>query len=78
MIVPKRFMYKNKAQTKLFQNLYIYDFLKQKRGRLLFEYVKSSTDKFITVYDLKETKVIYKDYTPISYNLKSTDTRRIN
>lgn len=53
-------------------------FQKQKRGRLLFEYVKSSTDKFITVYDLKEKKVIYKDYTPVSYNLKSKDIRRIN
>ena len=29
-----------------------------KRGRLLFEYVKSSTDKFITIYDLKQRKAV--------------------
>jgi hypothetical protein len=49
----------------------------EKRGRLLFEYVKSSTDKFISVYDLKEKKIIYKKYTPISYNLKSKDIAAI-
>lgn len=56
----------------------LYDiFQTQKRGRLLFEYVKSSTDKFITIYDLKQGQIIYKNYVPISYNLKSKDIKNI-
>lgn len=49
----------------------------EKRGRLLFEYVKSSTDKFVTVYDLKQKKAIYRQYVPVSYNLKGKDISRI-
>ena len=45
----------------------------EKRGRLLFEYVKSATDKFINVYDMKDNKVLYKKYTPLSNNLKNKD-----
>jgi len=48
-----------------------------KRGRLLFEYVKSSTDKFITIYDLQQKKIIYRNYVPLSYNLKSKDIESI-
>jgi hypothetical protein len=48
-----------------------------KKGRLLFEYVKSSTDKFLTIYDLQQKKVIYKNYVPLSYNLKSKDIESI-
>jgi hypothetical protein len=48
-----------------------------KRGRLLFEYVKSSTDKFITIYDLKQKKAIYRNYVAVSYNLKSKDIESI-
>ncbi|MEO6254952.1 MAG: hypothetical protein ABIO79_16695 [Ferruginibacter sp.] len=50
----------------------------EKRGRLLFEYVKSSTDKFISIYDLKEKKVIYKRYSPMSYNIKGKDLEAID
>ncbi len=49
----------------------------EKRGRLLFEYVKSSTDKFVSIYDLKENKLIYKKYTPMSYNIKAKDLEAI-
>jgi len=57
----------------------LYDiFQTQKRGKLLFEYVKSCTDKFITVYDLKAACIIYKKYTPASYNLKSSDIEALN
>jgi len=49
----------------------------EKRGRLLFEYVKSSTDKFVSVYDLKEKKLIYKRYSPMSYNIKAKDLEAI-
>jgi hypothetical protein len=52
-------------------------FENEKRGRLLFEYVKSSTDKYVSVIDTKENKYLYKKYTPISYNLKSKDLAKI-
>jgi hypothetical protein len=48
-----------------------------KKGRLLFEYVKSSTDKFITIYDLQQKRVVYRNYVALSYNLKSKDISRI-
>ena len=52
-------------------------FESEKRGRLLFEYVKSSTDKYVSVIDIKDKKYIYKKYTPVSYNLKSKDLAKI-
>lgn len=52
-------------------------FQTSKKGRLLFEYVKSSTDKFITIYDLQQKKVIYRNYVGLSYNLNSRDIRKI-
>jgi hypothetical protein len=52
-------------------------FQTNKKGRFLFEYVKSSTDKFITVYDLQQKRVIYREYVGLSYNLKSKDIKRI-
>jgi hypothetical protein len=52
-------------------------FQTSKKGRFLFEYVKSSTDKFITIYDLQQKRVIYREYTGLSYNLKSKDIKRI-
>jgi hypothetical protein len=52
-------------------------FQNEKRGRLLFEYVKSSTDKYVSVIDTKDKKYLYKKYTPVSYNLKSKDLEKI-
>ena len=52
-------------------------FQNEKRGRLLFEYVKSSTDKYVSVIDTKDRKYVYKKYTPVSYNLKSKDLAKI-
>jgi hypothetical protein len=52
-------------------------FQTSKKGRLLFEYVKSSTDKLITIYDLQQKKVIYRTEVDLSYNLKSKDIKRI-
>lgn len=45
----------------------------EKRGRLLLEFIRSSTDKFVNVYDVTTNKVLYKDYTPLSGNLKVKD-----
>lgn len=52
-------------------------FQTENRGRLLFEYVKSSTEKFISIYDLKDKKIVYRKCTSISYNLKSKDIDKI-
>jgi hypothetical protein len=43
----------------------------------LFEYVLSSTDKYVGVLDVRSGKVIYRKYTPMSYNLKAKDIRKI-
>lgn len=52
-------------------------FQTEKRGRLIFEYVKSSANKFVTVYDLKQKKVVYRRSTPMSYNLKQKDIEKM-
>lgn len=67
-----RYKYKICTDSELFDLFQI-----SKKGRLLFEYVKSSTDKFITIYDLHQKKVIYRNYVPMSYNLKSKDIETI-
>lgn len=43
----------------------------------LFEYILSSTDKYVGVLDVRSGKVIYRKYTAISYNLKPKDIKRI-
>lgn len=40
-------------------------------------YIKSSTDKFISVYNSQTGELIYTDYTPISYNIKDKDFGRL-
>lgn len=51
-------------------------FEKEKRGRLLFEYVQSYPDRYVTVYDLKDKQVVYKKYTT-GYTLRPKDIRKI-
>lgn len=41
-------------------------------------YVKSSTDKFITVINSSSGEMIYSKYTPVSYNIKGSDIKAIN
>jgi len=67
-----RYNYRVCSEAELF-NL----FQTSQKGRLLFEYVKSSTDKFIIIYDLQQKKIIYRNYVPLSYNLKSKDIESI-
>jgi hypothetical protein len=43
----------------------------------LFEYILSSTDKYVGVLDIRSGKVIYRRYTPMSYNLKQKDIRKM-
>lgn len=49
----------------------------EKRGRFLFEYVRSFPDKYITIYDTYEKEVIYRQHVEKSYNLKSKDIQNI-
>jgi len=41
-------------------------------------YVKSSTDKFISVVNSLTGNIIYSKYKPISYNIKSSDIKELN
>ena len=63
-----KYNYKVCNESELFQIFEV-----EKRGRLLFEYVKSSSDKFITIYDVKDKTVLYRRYSPMSYNIKKRD-----
>jgi|CXWL01.1.fsa_nt_gi hypothetical protein len=49
----------------------------EKRGRLLFEYVKSSTDKYVSIFDILNKTTIYRRYTAVTYNLKEKDLEKI-
>jgi hypothetical protein len=49
----------------------------EKRGRFLFEYVRSFPDKYLTVYDTREKQVIYRQHVEKSYQLKSRDIQHI-
>lgn len=40
-------------------------------------YIKSSTDKFITVYNSQTGEMLYNDYTPVSYNIKGKDLGKL-
>lgn len=67
-----KYKYKICSDAELFEI-----FETKKQGKLLFEYVKSSTDKFITIYNVEKKEVIYRNYVPVSYNLKSKDIESI-
>ena len=41
-------------------------------------YVKSSTDKYISVINSQTGEIIYTRYTPLSYNIKSGDLKELN
>lgn len=43
----------------------------------LFEYVLSSTDKYVGVLEINSGTVAYRKYTPLSYNLKPKDIKAI-
>ena len=36
-------------------------------------YVKSSTDKYLTIFNSKTGKIVYSKYKPTSYNVKDSD-----
>lgn len=40
-------------------------------------YIKSSTDKYISVINSKSGEIIYSSYSPVSYNIKSKDLKEL-
>lgn len=49
----------------------------QNKAYAYLSYIKSSTDKFVSVFDGQSGKLLYTAYTPVSYNFKSKDLKRI-
>ena len=49
----------------------------QNKPYAYLSYIKSSTDKFVSVFDGQTGKLLYTAYTPVSYNFKSKDLKRI-
>ncbi len=49
----------------------------QNKAYAYLSYIKSSTDKFVSVFDGQTGKLLYTAYTPVSYNFKSKDLKRI-
>lgn len=44
---------------------------------LYLSYVKSSTDKFVSVFDARDGRMVYSDYSGMSYNIDSGDLKRL-
>jgi len=40
-------------------------------------YIKSSTDKYVSVYNSKTGELIYTTYSPVSYNIKDKDFKKL-
>ena len=49
----------------------------EQRGRLLFEFVCSSYEKIVTIYDLKDKKPVYRQQSFMRYHLNETDIERL-
>ncbi len=49
----------------------------QNKPYAYLSYIKSSSDKFVSIFDGATGKLLYTAYTPMSYNFKSKDLKRI-
>jgi hypothetical protein len=49
----------------------------EKRGRLLFEWVRDGGNKIINIYDMKEKELIYRNSVSLGPNLKAKDIEPI-
>lgn len=49
----------------------------KEQGFFYLSYIKSSTDKYVSIFEGKTGKMIYTAYTPVSYNFKTKDLKRI-
>lgn len=52
--------------------------LKNDQPFFYLQYIKSSTDKYVSVINSQTGEVIYSSYTPMSYNLKSGDLKELS
>ena len=52
--------------------------LEDKTGFYYLQYVKSSTDKFISIINSLTGEEIYTNYVPVSYNIKSGDLKTLS
>lgn len=70
-----------KGKYKIVSNRELIDLIKgrsnSKKPLFLFEYVLSSTDKYVSVLDATSGTVVYRRYTPLTYNIKDKDIKRI-
>jgi len=48
-----------------------------KKPLFLFEYVLSSSEKYVGVLEIHSGKIVYRRYTPMTYNLKAKDLEKI-
>lgn len=56
----------------------LYDIFEvQKKGRLLFENVISSTFKYITIHDMRDKKIVYRNFVQDSKTIKAKDIKAI-
>lgn len=46
-------------------------------GVYYLSYIKSSTDKYVSVFNSKDGELLYTNYVPVSYNFKFKDLKRI-
>jgi hypothetical protein len=49
----------------------------KEQGVYYLSYIKSSSDKYVSIFDSRTGKMIYTAYTPMSYNFKTKDLKRI-
>lgn len=47
-------------------------------GIFYLSYIKNSTDKYVSVFNSKTGEMLYTAYTPVSYNFKLKDLKRIS
>ncbi len=55
----------------------LFDMVKNGESFYYLNYIKSSTDKYVSVLNGKTGEILYTDYSPMSYNIKSKDLKRL-
>lgn len=69
-----------KGKYKYVSNAELIELLKTRdisKPFFLFEYVQSSTNKYVSVLDVSTGAVVYRRYQSVSYNLKEKDLERL-
>ncbi|MBO9152228.1 hypothetical protein ACFOTA_08425 [Chitinophaga sp. GCM10012297] len=79
-LVEKEFFKAYKGKHQYATNAEMIEMLKTRdrsKPFFIFEYVLSSTNKFVTVLELNSGTIAYRRYQAMSYNLKSKDVERL-